>query len=79
MWLLYVSCGWVIGVFLGSVFCPPALTMSLGLIPFALIPFLPNSKRALILAGLCLLAFLGMPPCLSGRGGSLRVSPDASR
>jgi competence protein ComEC len=59
MWLLYVSCAWVAGVFLGSKVSPPLLALSLGLIPFALIPFLPGSKKTLIVAGLCLLALLG--------------------
>jgi len=59
MWLLYVSCAWVAGIFLGSKISPPLLTLAFGLIPFALIPFLPGSKKTLIVAGLCLLAFLG--------------------
>ena len=59
MWLLYVSCAWVAGVFLGSKISPPLLALSLGLIPFVLIPFLPSSKKTLIVAGLCLLALFG--------------------
>jgi len=59
MWLLYVSCAWVAGIFLGSQVSPPLLALSFGLIPFALIPFLPNSKKILIVAGLCLLALFG--------------------
>jgi len=59
MWLLYVSCAWVAGVFLGSKVSPHLLALSLGLIPFALIPFLPGSKKTLIVAGLCLLALFG--------------------
>jgi hypothetical protein len=35
MWLLYVSCAWVAGVFLGSKVSLPLLALSLGLIPFA--------------------------------------------
>ena len=35
------------------------LALSFGLIPFALIPFLPGSKKTLIVAGLCLLALFG--------------------
>jgi competence protein ComEC len=58
MWLLYVSCAWVAGVFLGSKISLPLLALSLGLIPFALIPFLPGSRKTLIVAGLCLLALL---------------------
>jgi competence protein ComEC len=56
MWLLYVSCAWVIGVFLGSKISLPLLALFLGLIPFALIPFLPGNRKTLIVAGLCLLA-----------------------
>jgi competence protein ComEC len=59
VWLLYVSCAWVAGVFLGSKISLPLLVLFLGLIPFALIPFLRNSRKTLIVAGLCLLALLG--------------------
>jgi len=59
MWLLYVSCAWVAGILLGSKLSPPLLALAFGLIPFALIPFLPNSKKTLIVAGLCLFALLG--------------------
>jgi competence protein ComEC len=59
MWLLYVSCAWVAGVFLGSRIGLPWLALFLGLVPFALIPFLPGSRKALIVAGLCLLAVVG--------------------
>jgi competence protein ComEC len=59
VWLLYVSCAWVAGVFLGSKVSPPLLALFLGFIPFVLIPFLPGSKKTLIVAGLCLLALLG--------------------
>jgi len=59
MWLLYVSCAWVAGIFLGSKISPPLLAIAFGLIPFALIPFLPSSRKTLIVAGLCLLALLG--------------------
>jgi len=59
MWLLYVSCAWVAGVFLGSKIGLPWLALFLGLVPFALVPFLPGSRKTLIVAGLCLLAILG--------------------
>jgi competence protein ComEC len=59
VWLLYVSCAWVAGIFLGSKLSLPLLTLAFGLIPFVLIPFLPNSKKTLIVAGLCLFALLG--------------------
>jgi competence protein ComEC len=63
MWLLYVSCAWVAGVFLGSKISLPLLALFLGLIPFVLIPFLPGSRKTLIVAGLCLLALLGGGLC----------------
>jgi competence protein ComEC len=63
MWLLYVSCAWVAGIFLGSKISPPLLALSLGLIPFALIPFIPGSKKTLIVAGLCLFALIGGGLC----------------
>ena len=59
MWLLYVSCAWVAGVFLGSKLNLPLLTLFSGLIPLALIPFLPGSKKTLLVAGLCLFALFG--------------------
>jgi len=59
MWLLYVSCAWVAGIFLGSKVSLPAATIFSGLLPFLFIPLLPNNKKTLIAAGFCLLAFLG--------------------
>src|SRR4030042_854904 len=59
MWLLYVSCAWVAGVFLGSRIGLPWLALFLGLVPFVLIPFLPSRRKTLIVAGLSLLAILG--------------------
>jgi competence protein ComEC len=59
MWLLYVSCAWVVGIFLGSKISPPLLALAFGLIPFALIPFFPRGKKTLIVVGLCLFALLG--------------------
>jgi len=59
MWLLYVSCAWVAGIFLGSNLNLPLFALAFGLIPFALIPFLPRSKKTLIVVGLCLFTLLG--------------------
>jgi competence protein ComEC len=59
VWLLYVSCAWVAGIFLGSRIGLPWLALFLGLIPFALIPFRRSSRKTLTVAGLCLLAILG--------------------
>ena len=59
MWLLYVSCAWVAGIFLGSKISPPLLALAFGLIPFTLIPFLSGKKQTLVIAGLCLFALFG--------------------
>ncbi len=59
MWLLYISCAWVAGIFLGSIIDLPLVALSFGLLPFLFIPFFPNSKKTLIVVGLCLLALLG--------------------
>jgi competence protein ComEC len=59
MWLLYVSCAWVAGVFLGSKVSLPLFALSFGLIPFALTPFFPGSRKTLIAAALCLFALFG--------------------
>ena len=44
---------------MGAKISPPVLALSFGLIPFALIPFFPRSKKTLIVVGLCLFALLG--------------------
>jgi len=59
MWLLYTSCAWVAGIFLGSKVGLPLVALSLGLLPFLLIPIFSDSRKTLIVAGLCLLALLG--------------------
>jgi competence protein ComEC len=59
VWLLYVSCAWVAGIFLGSKIGLQWPALFTGLVPFAFIPFLPRCKKTLIVAGLCLLALFG--------------------
>jgi competence protein ComEC len=59
MWLLYVSCAWVTGVFLGSKIGLPWPALFIGLIPFVFVPFLPSNRKTLMIAGMCLLALLG--------------------
>jgi len=59
MWLLYVSCAWVAGIFLGSKVSLPLFALSFGLIPIALTYFLLRSRKPLIVAGLCLFALVG--------------------
>jgi len=69
MWLLYVSCAWVAGIFVGSKIGLPWLALLIGLVPFAFAPFFPSSRKTLVVAGLCLLALLG---------GGLRFSSSLS-
>jgi competence protein ComEC len=59
VWLLYVSCAWVAGIFLGSQLSLPWLALFIGLIPFAFVLLFPSSRNTLVIAGLCLLALLG--------------------
>jgi competence protein ComEC len=59
MWLLYISCAWVAGIFLGSKVSIPLFAIPFGLLPLLFVPLAPNSKRTLIVAALCLFAFLG--------------------
>ena len=59
MWLLYVSCAWVAGIFLGSKVSLPLVAIFSGLFPFSFIPLFPGSKKTLIVIGLCLLALIG--------------------
>jgi len=59
MWLLYTSCAWIAGIFAGSRASLPPAVISLGVIPFLLIPFLPRLRKGLVAAGLCLFAFIG--------------------
>ncbi|MCK5123614.1 MAG: ComEC family competence protein, partial [Dehalococcoidia bacterium] len=59
MWLLYVSCAWVAGIFLGSKIGLPLFALAFGLIPFALIPFLRSKRDILVVTGLCLFTILG--------------------
>ncbi|MFC1927708.1 ComEC/Rec2 family competence protein [Chloroflexota bacterium] len=59
MWLLYVSCAWVAGIFLGSRLSLPWLALLFALIPLLFAPLLPSSRKTLLMVGLCLLALLG--------------------
>ncbi len=63
MWLLYISCAWIAGIFAGSRASLPPAVISLGVIPFLVIPLLPRVRKDLIAAGLCLFAFVGGVLC----------------
>ncbi|MCH8864406.1 MAG: DNA internalization-related competence protein ComEC/Rec2 [Chloroflexi bacterium] len=57
MLLIYLSCAWLIGIFLGTKFYLPLTAMLTGLIPFLLLFFTRQHRKALILAGLSLITF----------------------
>jgi competence protein ComEC len=59
MELLYISCAWIAGIFLGSKAGIPLLALPSGLIPLLFIPLFPNRKKILVVTALCLFAFLG--------------------
>jgi len=59
--LIYLSCAWVTGIFLGGWlgFNPPPAILLTGLIPLPLLLCLRHRKKTIILASLCLIAFFG--------------------
>lgn len=58
MTLIYLSCAWVTGIFLGSKFDLPVLLMLTGLVPFSLFP-LCRYRGTAVLLGLCLIVLFG--------------------
>ncbi len=67
MSLIYLSCAWVIGIWLGHIFLESGFNLPLALILIALIPlpllFLHQHKKIIILASLCLFALFGGAFC----------------
>ncbi len=59
MLLIYLSCAWVVGIFLGSRFDPPLALMLIGLIPLISLFFLRQHRKSIILTSLCLIALFG--------------------
>ena len=59
MWLLYVSCAWVAGIFIGSKVSLPLIVIPLGLLPLLFIPLFRDSRKGLLATGLCFFAFIG--------------------
>jgi competence protein ComEC len=57
--LVYISCAWVLGIFMGSLFRFPFALILLGLLPLPLILFLKNRITPLVLAALSLVFFFG--------------------
>ena len=59
MALIYLSCAWVTGIFLGSVFGLPRPFLLLGLLPLALLLVSRLRRRGTVLTILCLLVLCG--------------------
>jgi len=57
--LIYLSCAWVAGIFLGSKFNLPLALILTGLIPLSLLFFLRQHRKLIILTSLCLIALFG--------------------
>jgi len=57
--LIYLSCAWVIGIFLGARFDLPLALIFIGLTPLPLLPFFRRHRRRIILISLCLVALFG--------------------
>ena len=63
MSLIYLSCAWVVGIYLGSKFAPPLALILIGLIPLPLLFLFPQQRKAIILSALCLIALFGGASC----------------
>jgi len=59
MTLIYLSCAFVAGIFLGAKTALPPLIILSALLPFCFLPLFPNCKKGLLLTGLCLFALFG--------------------
>jgi competence protein ComEC len=57
--LIYLSCAWIAGIFLGAKFAPPLAILLTGLIPLPLLLWFRHRRRPIILASLCVIAFFG--------------------
>ena len=57
--LIYLSCAWVVGIFLGSKFNLPLGLILIGLTPLPLLFFLRQHRKTIILTSLCLFALFG--------------------
>ncbi len=61
--LIYLSCAWVVGIFLGSKFNLPLALLLTGLIPLPLLFFLRQHRKLIILTSLCLVALFSGAFC----------------
>ena len=59
MALIYLSIAWIAGIFLGSIVDPPPVLLLSGLIPLSLLFILRHSRKAVIVASLCLFLLIG--------------------
>ncbi len=57
--LIYFSCAWVAGIFLGAKLNLPFTLIFTGFIPLSLLFFLRQRRKIIILTGICLFAFFG--------------------
>ncbi len=61
--LIYLSCAWVAGIFLGSKLNLPLLLILTGLIPLPLLFLFQQYKKSIILTSLCLIILFGGAFC----------------
>jgi competence protein ComEC len=61
--LIYLSCAWVAGIYLGSKFAPPLALILIGLIPLPLLFRFGQHRKAIVLAAVCLIALFGGTFC----------------
>jgi len=57
--LIYLSCAWVVGIFLGAKFSLPLALIFTGLIPLLLLFFFRQHRKTIILISLCLIVLFG--------------------
>ena len=63
MLLIYLSCAWVAGIYLGSKFALPLALILIGLVPLPLLFLFPQHRKAIILIAICLIALFGGAFC----------------
>jgi len=61
--LIYISCAWVAGIYLGSKFDLPLALIFIGLAPLPLLFLFSQHHKAIILTAVCLIALLGGALC----------------
>lgn len=60
--LIFLSCAWVAGIYLGSRFNPPLVLILIGLIPLPLL-FFHKQRKPIILSSLCIIALFAGALC----------------